>query len=400
MRPPFPAVALLGIAVGVTASATVADDPGVDRLMASSVCVQGEVAGGRFDASGFVVPPGDIVLTTAHGISDARKLRVKTHDGRVYAAQLERLGNERADVALLTIVGAKLPPALLGSVDSVRTGDAVRTVGCPSGFEFTLTQGVVSSVRESEFGYPLIQTDVPVNPGSSGGALYDERGRVVGVIKGGAAGRERIYFALPIDLGKALLQQVANEREALEVFNRAVLESDPGEKVRLYGKAVNLRPDLVEGHYNLGLALGRLGRLDEAEKAYRETLRLQPDYWPAVLNLGANLYDQQRLEEAAEVYRQGLRAAPDAVRLRNNLAEVYRAMGKNRDARREFEAILERSPDYAPAHYGLAVLYDDELDDPRQAATHYRRYLALAPGAGDAAKVREWLRRAEEENGR
>ena len=403
-RPLFPAApvapVLLGIALGFASSLPALDEAPVERLMAASVCVQGEVPAGRFEASGFVVPPGDLALTTAHGIDGARNLRVKTRDGRVYAARLDRIGNERADIALLSLVGAKLPAVLLGSVDDVRMGDPVRTVGCPSGFEFSLTQGVVSSIRESEYGYPLIQTDVPVNPGSSGGPLFDARGRVVGVIKSGAAGRERIFFALPIDLGKALVQQVYDEREALELFNRAVGVDDPATKARLYARVLELRPDLVEGHYNRGLALERLGLPGEAETAYRETLRLHPGYLPAVLNLGANLYQKKRFDEAVEVYREALRAQDGSVELRNNLAETYRAMGKTREAREEFETILKERPDYAPAHYGLAVLFDDEIGDADQAAEHYRRYLALAPDARDAAQVREWLRRAEGEDER
>src|SRR5712692_7369773 len=59
---------------------------GIESLMDSSVCVVGDVGNGSFESSGFVVPPGDTVMTTAHGIGDARNLRVKLHDGRVFAA--------------------------------------------------------------------------------------------------------------------------------------------------------------------------------------------------------------------------------------------------------------------------------------------------------------------------
>lgn len=367
----------------------------VAALLASSVCVVGDVSGGRFESSGFVVPPGDSVMTTAHGIAAATNLRVKLNDGRVFPARLDRVGNERADIALLGLVGAKLDPARLGSIEDVHVGDQVLAIGCPLGFEFSVTSGVVSSVRQSDLGYPLIQTDVPVNPGSSGGPIFDRAGAVVGIVKSSAAGRNGIHFALPIDLGRALLEEVARERRALELFNQAVLEGKLEEKAALYRKAVSLAPDLAEGHYNLALALERLGRAAEAETEYRETLRLRPDYTPAALNLGAALYEQQRFSDAVELYRQALSRDPGSSRLRNNLAEAYRA-GDDRDsARREFEKILKSDPAYAPAHYGLAVLLDDEFHDAKRAAAHYRRYLDLAPDAADAERVREWLRQAE-----
>ncbi len=393
---------LFGFALlAVGSSLAGAEEPAEPRsaeiapLLASSVCVVGDVPGGSFESSGFIVPPGDAVMTTAHGIAPATNLRVKLHDGRVFPARLDRLGNERADIALLGLIGAKLVPARLGRVEDVHVGDRVLAIGCPLGFEFSVTSGVVSSVRPSDLGYPLIQTDVPVNPGSSGGPLFDRSGAVVGIIKSSAAGRDGIHFALPIDLGHALLDELAQERRALEFFNQAVLEAKLEDKAALYRKAVALAPDLAEGHYNLALALERLGRTAEAEAEYRETLRLRPNYTPAALNLGAALYEERRFDDAIALYRQALERDARSSRLRNNLAEAYRAAGDRTRARREFEGILKSDPDYAPAHYGLAVLLDDEFHDRKRAAEHYRRYLALSPEAADADRVRDWLQQAE-----
>ncbi|MGH7857307.1 MAG: trypsin-like peptidase domain-containing protein, partial [Candidatus Binatia bacterium] len=143
IRPWLGPAAFVGVTIWLLTVAdgkAVAVDP-VERLMASSVCVLGDVSDGDFEASGFVVPPGSYVMTTAHGIAGATNLRVKLNDGRVFPARLERVGTERADIALLGVVGARLEPATLGSVEGLRPGDAVRTVGCPSGFDFTLSQG-------------------------------------------------------------------------------------------------------------------------------------------------------------------------------------------------------------------------------------------------------------------
>jgi tetratricopeptide (TPR) repeat protein len=112
------------------------------------------------------------------------------------------------------------------------------------------------------------------------------------------------------------------------------------------------------------------------------------------------LYDADRYPEAIAVYRQALTARPASVALHNNLAETYRAAGQADSARREFEAILKTQPGYAPAHYGLALLYDDQLRDRGRAIEHYRRYLALAPEAPDADRVRTWLREIEASDGR
>ena len=335
-------------------------------------------------------------MTTAHSIGTARNLRIKLRDGRVFGARLERLGNENADLALLAIE-AKLPSVSLGSARELKSGDAVLTIGCPLGFEFSVTSGVVSSLRESDLGYPLVQTDVPVNPGSSGGPLFDSQGRVVGIIKSAAANRERIHFALPADLGKALLDQIDRERKAYEIFNQAVMEPRAYEKIKLYRQVIDLDPTRFEAQYNLALALERAGKTADAEEAYLETLKARPDHTPAALNLGAMLYAKKRYDEAISIYREAIARNPQSAGARNNLAEAYRAAGDRASAQREFETLLKKNPDYAPAHYGLGLLYDDpKQGDRKRAAEHYRRYLALAPEATDAAAVRKWLQDAEQ----
>jgi Tfp pilus assembly protein PilF len=377
-------------------AAAALEKPSIDRLMASTVCVVGEVPAGTFEASGFVVGSGDRIMTTAHSIGTARSLRIKLHDGHVFPARLERLGNENADIALLA-VDAKLPPVTLASAGELKSGDAVMTIGCPLGFEFTVTSGVVSSVRDSDLGYPLVQTDVPVNPGSSGGPLFDSHGRVVGIIKSAVAARDRIHFALPADLGRALLEQIDDEKKAYALFNEAVVAAKADDKIRLYRQAIELAPGLFEARYNLALALERAGKTADAEAAYRKVLEMRPDDTPAALNLGALLYSQKRYEDAIGIYREAVARDPQSTAARNNLAEAYRAAGDRASARREFDTLLKENPDYAPAHYGLALLYDDaKQGDRRRAAEHYRRYLALAPDAADADAVRRWLRDAEQ----
>jgi Tfp pilus assembly protein PilF len=373
-----------------------ADRSAIERLMASTVCVVGDLPGGSFESSGFAVGTGDTIMTTAHAIGAASNLRIKLSDGRVFPARLERLGNEHADIALLGVSGPKLEPVKFGELKELSTGEEVLTIGCPLGFEFSVSSGVVSSIRDSDLGYPLIQTDVPVNPGSSGGPLFDSRGRVVGIIKSSAAGRERIHFALPADLGAALVDEVSRQKSAYELFNQAALEARLDEKAALYRRALAAEPGLVEAHYNLALVFEKLGDAAGAEQEYRETLRLRPSYTPAALNLGAALYGEKRYREAIAVYREARRLDPRSVALRNNLAEAYRSAGDRGSARREFESLLKDDPNYAPAHYGLAVLLDDERGDRRRAAEHYRRYLALDPQAPDADRVRQWLAQAEQ----
>jgi S1-C subfamily serine protease len=89
-------------------------------------------------------------ITTAHN-QGARNLRVKPHDGRVFAARVERIGGEDIDLAL-ALTDASLEPAVLGSVRDLTAGDEVWTIGCPLGFEFSATRGVVTVAARQRAG--------------------------------------------------------------------------------------------------------------------------------------------------------------------------------------------------------------------------------------------------------
>ena len=379
---------LAALLVGATVPASAAP---ADRF-ASAVCVRATTPSGELVASGFVVPPGTRVLTTAHGLERVERVRVRAAGGRELTARIERRA-EGEDLAVLALDSARLTPARLGSIASLSPGDEVTAVGCPLGLDFSVSRGVVSAIRETEGGTSLIQTDVPVNPGSSGGPLFDREGRVVGIVKAAARGADRIHFALPIEAGRALLAEGDRRDEARRLFAAALAERDPARKTALYREVVAMLPSSVAARSNLALALERSGEPAEAERVYREVLRRRPGAEGAALNLGALLHRDARYEAAVAVYEAAIPHVAEPTRLRNNLAEAYRAGGRTSDARREFETILAANPTYAPAHYGLALVFDEGLRDPTRAAAHYRKYLDLAPDAPDAAAVRRRLDR-------
>jgi serine protease Do len=159
----------------------------------------------RGQGSGFIVSPDGVILTNAHVVRDAKQVTVKLSDRREFAAKV--LGSDGAtDVAVLKIEAKGLPTVNLGDSKSVQVGDYVLAIGAPFGFEQTATQGIVSAKGRSLPGdsyVPFIQTDAAVNPGNSGGPLFDAAGRVVGInaqIYSRSGGFQGLAFAIPIDV--------------------------------------------------------------------------------------------------------------------------------------------------------------------------------------------------------
>ena len=167
----------------------------------------------RGQGSGFIVGAEGIILTNAHVVKDATDVTVKLTDRREFRAKV--LGSDpKTDVAVLKINASNLPVVTMGSADALRPGEWVLAIGSPFGFENTVTAGVVSAKGRSlpdDSAVPFIQTDVAVNPGNSGGPLFNARGEVVGInsqIYSQSGGYQGVSFAIPIDLATRIKDQI------------------------------------------------------------------------------------------------------------------------------------------------------------------------------------------------
>ena len=152
--------------------------------------------------SGFIVSPDGYVLTNAHVVEGADEVVVTLTDKREFKAKI--IGSDRrTDVAVVKIEGSNLPRLTMGDSSKLRVGEWVIAIGSPFGLDNTVTAGIVSANSRDTGDYlPLIQTDVAVNPGNSGGPLINMRGEVVGInsqIYSRSGGYMGISFAVPID---------------------------------------------------------------------------------------------------------------------------------------------------------------------------------------------------------
>ena len=163
--------------------------------------------------SGFIVSTDGLILTNAHVVKDAREVTVRLADRREFAAQV--LGSDAAtDIAVLRIAAKGLPTVHLGDPKQLQVGDPVLAIGAPYGLTQTATAGIVSATGRALPGdgaVPFIQTDAAVNPGNSGGPLFDAAGNVVGInaqIYSRTGGFQGVSFAIPVDVAMRVSQQI------------------------------------------------------------------------------------------------------------------------------------------------------------------------------------------------
>jgi len=163
--------------------------------------------------SGFIVKPDGVVLTNAHVVDGASEVKVKLTDKREFDAKV--VGTDKAtDVAVLKIDAKDLPTVAIGDPSQTRVGEWVLAIGQPFGFENSATAGIVSARSRSlpNEGYvPFLQTDVAVNPGNSGGPLFNAKGEVIGInsqIYSQSGGYMGLSFAIPIDVAMNVEEQL------------------------------------------------------------------------------------------------------------------------------------------------------------------------------------------------
>jgi serine protease Do len=163
--------------------------------------------------SGFIVTPDGTILTNAHVVDGASEVKVKLTDRREFTAKV--LGIDKtADVAVLKIDTKGLPTVKIGDPSRVSVGQWVLAIGSPFGLENTATAGILSARSRSLPGegyVPFLQTDVAVNPGNSGGPLFNAEGEVIGInsqIFSHSGGYMGLSFAIPIDVAMKVEQQL------------------------------------------------------------------------------------------------------------------------------------------------------------------------------------------------
>ena len=331
--------------------------------------------------SGVKLPDGS-VATNCHVLKDGTTYRVR-YRGKVYPASLDK-ADWNHDVCSLSVPGLPAPPVVLGSTKTLQVGARVYAIGTPEGLRHTLSEGIVSSLRPVGGG-SYIQTTAAISPGSSGGGLFDDRGRLLGLTSFFMSKGQQLNFALPVEWIEALPQhttaRIASGSSEVQWINRAAaLETSKdwqGLQV-LADRRLKAQPQSASAWFALGEADGNLGQYAQAIEAYRQGLQINPQDADAWNNLGADYDGAGQYAKAIDAERQALQINPQDAHAWYVLGLAYGVAGQWAQAISALDQALQINPQDADAWMDLGIAYI-QAGQQNQALAVYQHLKTLDP---------------------
>lgn len=270
--------------------------------------------------SGVVVAPGEVV-TNRHVIAGGVRLVVRQAD-MTWPTVVTHFDVDH-DLCILGVEGLKASPVVMRKSSSLSIGERVYAVGAPEGFELTLSEGLISGLRSKE-GSRLVQTTAPFSRGSSGGGLFDVKGRLVGITTFFLREGQNLNFALPIEWVSDL-------------------DSSPPSNGPSASTETPAQQALIS--VQLGEAARQAHDYPKAIKAYQEAIRLQPTNPDAHRFLGDVLTSTGDLEGALNELNEALRLNPTDAYVHYGIARVHVSRGESPSAISELSMALTLNPD-------------------------------------------------------
>jgi len=345
--------------------------------------------------SGFFVDT-DRIVTNRHVIEGAYRAEIHSSTGAVFPVKGVLAVDAEGDLALLKIdVPASQVRPLPLDKTSPQEGESVVVIGNPLGLEGSVTNGIVSAVRDIPTFGRIIQITAPISAGSSGSPVVNMQGQVIGIATLQITGGQSVNFAIPserisqlqvatmMSLSDLVVASGRNKRaKAVQLFRDGLsfLSKDDCEKALPYfEKAVESDSNYAEAWAQTGFCNEKLGKHAEALEASKKAVVLRPSA-ESYFNIGlANFYLKQ-YKEASEAYRQSIKLDPyNAADAYYALGLVYRDWGKADDEIQAYKAAIRLRPDYTVAYERLGARY---LRSKKfnEAVEIFRQLSALKPG--------------------
>ena len=328
--------------------------------------------------SGFFISQNGDIITNYHVLQGASSAEVKTSDDKTYPITYIVAEDERNDIIRLSVdIPSQYVHPLSLSATIPEVGERIIVYGSPLGLEKTVSDGIVSAIREVPGYGKIIQITAPISPGSSGSPVINMKGEVIGVATFQIVEGQNLNFAIPSER-IASLNLIEEEKtftteELFEQEEKDKKDSDYAYEAyddkalyfidkREYEKALSyleivIKTDISSlkawAYFQIGYCYDELGNYTKAIEAYKQAIRIDPDYAIAHYNLGVIYGHLGFHKDAIEAFKQAIRIDPDYVRAHLGLGIIYLMVGDKSSALHEYKILKELDIDKANELFDL-----------------------------------------------
>jgi tetratricopeptide (TPR) repeat protein len=384
--------------------------------------------------SGFFINAAGDVITSRHVLEGANRALLVTSEGKKYAILSVLDEDSEGDVIRVStdLERDKVRPLPISSTFP-EAGERVLVIGSPLGLEKTVSDGIVSAVREVPGFGKIIQITAPISPGSSGSPVVNMRGEVVGIATFFVVAGQNLNFAIPAERISKLVRgkkESLSEREErrsevarlsveflyatglryvwVEEYEKAlphfleVIKQNPDhaevnfqagyclaklgkypQAIEFYLQTLRIKPNDADAHNNLCAAYERIEKYPEAIASCREASRLKPDLAEPYNNMAWCFLRMRRYQEAIVASKEAIRLRPDLATAHYNLGNAYAGVQQYREALESYKQAIRIRFDYAEAHLNLGAAYN-QLGRYEEAMESYRQAIRLKPDLAEA----------------
>jgi tetratricopeptide (TPR) repeat protein len=346
--------------------------------------------------SGFFIDKKGYLITNYHVLEGSYAADVKTYDGKEYPIELVVAENKPSDVIKVWV---NIPESSIRWITVTEKepsiADRVVVVGSPLGLEQTVSEGIISAVRELPIVGKVFQLSAPISPGSSGSPVVNMRGKVVGVASFQTTRGQNLNFAVSgkgvLDLKPSKTSKTLSEwtyaikmksprlaeKLCKEGFNFSI-RGEFKDALNYFKEATEKSPDDTVAWYGLGGCYDGLDQPEQALEAYKQVIRLDPKNAAPYFNLARYYRKLGRYEKAIETYYQAIETDPDHAPSYFDLGMVYGKLEEFKNGEEAFKQVLRINPDHAPTHFYMGLTYNN-LGRYDAAVTSYTKALKIEP---------------------
>jgi tetratricopeptide (TPR) repeat protein len=341
--------------------------------------------------SGFIVREDGIIVTNYHVVNMASDIKIKIGYKVRDVEGLLHVDPEN-DIAIIKVEGKDYPKVRLGDANKIQVGEKVYVIGNPQGLENTISEGIISGIREIDRERKILQMTAAISPGSSGGPVFNSRGEVIGIATFLIAETQNLNFAMPVNLILAGLskKELVSPQEACKVdysetascwFYQGLAYGSIGQYDRAadaFKRSLSIDTKKVETYVNLGVSYANMERYQEAIDMLNEALKVDPNRPETLSKLGAIYSQMEEYDAAVDNLKKSIDLKPGDPVTHFNLAVTYGKLNMHKEAIESVKEAIKLSPNYPNAHGFLGVSYAN-LGMYPEAAIAFKAAIRLSP---------------------